>query len=155
MDDVAVARAIHVLAVVVWIGGVAMVTAVILPLALKSPDGVRLAAAVEARFGRIAQAATLLAGLSGLHMTARLDLWGRFADPAYWWMHAMVGLWLVFTAILFVAEPLFLHRWFEARARYDPIGTLLLVRRFHWVLLTLSLITVFGAVAGSHGLFLF
>jgi hypothetical protein len=32
MDDIAVARAIHVFAVVVWIGGVAMVTTVILPL---------------------------------------------------------------------------------------------------------------------------
>ena len=31
MDDVAVARALHVLAVVIWIGGVAMVTTVVLP----------------------------------------------------------------------------------------------------------------------------
>jgi len=31
MDDLAVARALHVLAVVIWIGGVAMVTMVVLP----------------------------------------------------------------------------------------------------------------------------
>jgi hypothetical protein len=31
MDDVAIARALHVLAVVIWIGGVAMVTMVVLP----------------------------------------------------------------------------------------------------------------------------
>ena len=31
MDDVATARALHVLAVVIWIGGVAMVTTVVLP----------------------------------------------------------------------------------------------------------------------------
>jgi uncharacterized membrane protein len=32
LNDLAIARAIHVLAVVVWIGGVAMVTTVILPI---------------------------------------------------------------------------------------------------------------------------
>jgi uncharacterized membrane protein len=32
MNDLAIARAIHVLAVIVWIGGVAMVTTVILPI---------------------------------------------------------------------------------------------------------------------------
>jgi hypothetical protein len=31
VDDLALARALHVLAVVIWIGGVAMVTTVILP----------------------------------------------------------------------------------------------------------------------------
>jgi uncharacterized membrane protein len=31
MDDVLIARALHVLAVVIWIGGVAMVTTVVLP----------------------------------------------------------------------------------------------------------------------------
>ena len=32
----------------------------------------------------------------------------RFADPALWWMHAMVALWLVFALMLFVAETLFI-----------------------------------------------
>jgi hypothetical protein len=31
MDDLAVARALHVAAIVIWIGGVAMVTTVLLP----------------------------------------------------------------------------------------------------------------------------
>jgi hypothetical protein len=63
----------------------------------------------------------------------------------------MVAIWLVFTIVLFVLEPLFLHRWFSARARHDPAGTLRLVGRLHWVLLIASLLTVAGAVAGSHG----
>ena len=66
----------------------------------------------------------------------------------------MVAIWLLFTLVLFVAEPLFLHRWFAERARLDPKGALRLARRFHWILLTLSLVTIFGAVAGSHGFFL-
>jgi hypothetical protein len=31
-------------------------------------------------------------------------------SASYWWMHAMVCLWLVFAAMLFANEPLFLHR---------------------------------------------
>ena len=63
----------------------------------------------------------------------------------------MVAIWLVFTIVLFVLEPLFLHRWFSARAQRDPAGTLRLVARLHWALLIASLITLAGAVAGSHG----
>lgn len=53
--------------------------------------------------------------------------------------------------MLFVAEPLFLHRWFHARAASDPDGTFRLIQRMHAVLLTVSLVTVFGAVLGAHG----
>ena len=55
------------------------------------------------------------------------------------------------TAMLFVVEPLFLHRRLRERSRRDPGGTFALIKRFHWMLLALSLVTVFGAVAGSHG----
>ena len=53
--------------------------------------------------------------------------------------------------MLFVLEPLFLHRWFARRARVQPESTLVLIQRLHSVLLAASLITVAGAVAGVHG----
>ena len=123
MDDVTLARAIHVLAVVLWIGGVALVTTVLLPAVrrLKSPEE-RIASfeSVEQRFASQSRVTTVLAGLSGLYMINRLDLWGRFASAEFWWMHAMVGVWLLFSLLLFIAEPLFLHRWFLARAKAAP-----------------------------------
>jgi hypothetical protein len=67
----------------------------------------------------------------------------------------MVSIWLLFTAMLFAAEPLFLNRWFEERAKLAPESTFALIQRLHWVLLILSLITIFGAAAGSHGLSFF
>ena len=155
MNDVAIARAVHVLAVIVWIGGVSMVTTVVLPAARRAPDGPGLAGMIEGRFAWQARLATLVAGASGFYMVERLDLWDRFKTVEYWWMHAMLGLWLLFSFILFVAEPLFLHRWFEARAKREPAATLALVQRAHWLLLALSLITVAGAVAGSHGFWFF
>jgi uncharacterized membrane protein len=154
MDDLAIARALHVLGVVLWIGGVAMVTLVILPAVrrLEVPERrIALFEAVEGRFAGQAKLWTVLTGLSGLYLVIRFDLWERFLAVEYWWMHAMVLVWAVFSVILFVAEPLFLHRWFAERAKREPEGTLRLVERFHRVLLTISLITIAGAVVGSHG----
>ncbi len=155
MEGLAIARALHVLAIVWWIGGVAMVTTVLLPNATRSEDGLALFEKAERRFSLQAKIATLLAGASGFYMVERLQLWPRFAMPGYWWMGAMVGVWLLFSIVLFVAEPLFLDRWFRRRAAADPRAALRLAQRFHWVMLLLSLATIFGAVAGSHGVLFF
>ena len=158
MDDVAIARAIHVLAVVLWMGGVAFVTTALLPSLRRgahSPAWLASFDAIERRFAWQARATTLLAGASGLYMVLRLDLWDRFLSPSFWWMHAMVLVWLLFTLMLFVVEPLFLARWLSKRAQATPAATFRLVERFHRWALLLGLLTIFGAVAGSHGLLFF
>lgn len=154
MDDIVIARALHVLAIVHWIGGVTMVTAVILPSVRRIAEPSRRLAlfeSVEGRFSTQAKVSLTLAGLTGFYMAHGLDAWDRFLDLSYWWMHAMVLIWAVFTIILFIAEPLFLHDWFRRRAEHAPDETFALVQRAHWVLLTVSAITVAGAVLGAHG----
>ena len=154
LESLTIARALHVLAIVHWIGGVTMVTLVLLPaLMQKAPAAQRLGLfeMMEGRFAKQARISTLLAGASGLYMIWRLDAWDRFLDLSFWWMHAMVLVWAIFTVALFVAEPLFLHRWFHDSALRDPDGTFRLIWRQHAILLTLSLITVAGAVIGAHG----
>ncbi|MEM9635124.1 MAG: hypothetical protein AAGA50_27620 [Pseudomonadota bacterium] len=154
MDDITIARALHVLALVHWIGGVSMVTLVLLPGIIRSvpaSDRLELFENIEGRFAFQARISTAVAGLSGFYMTHQLDAWDRFFDPAFWWMHAMVGIWAVFTFVLFIAEPLFLHRWFHDRASEKPERTFFLVLRMHRILLFLSLITLGAAVLGSHG----
>ncbi|PWT76596.1 MAG: hypothetical protein C5B46_00910 [Proteobacteria bacterium] len=154
MVELTLARALHVLGVVLWIGGVAMVTTVLLPATrrLKSAEErVTFFERVEAGFARQARWTTLLTGGSGFYLAYVLDAWDRFRQPSFWWMHAMVAVWALFTLMLFVLEPVWLHRWFEASARREPERTFALIQRLHWFLLTISLITVFGAVFGSHG----
>ena len=154
MDDVAVARALHVLAVVIWIGGVAMVTTIVLPAVRRSDLGAdRLAAfqAIERRFVWQARAAIIVVGASGFYMVARADLWDRFRSAEFWWMHAMVCLWALFAVGLFVIEPFILDRRLRHWATTRPDRTFAWLQTAHWVLLTLSLVTVCGAVAGSHG----
>lgn len=156
MIETAVARAVHVLAVVVWIGGVAMATTVVLPLARRRdrPIAERVAffESIESRFVWQARIATLLVAASGFYMVARFGLWSRFAAAEFWWMHAMVGTWLIFTLLLFVAEPLIVHRLVHRRALAGDERVFTLLQWMHWILLVLSLVTVFAAVAGSHGM---
>jgi uncharacterized membrane protein len=155
MDDVAVARALHVLGVVLWIGGVGFVTTVLLPAVRRMKDPAERVAffeAIEGRFAWQARATTLLVGVSGFYITEAWNVWDRFLDPGYWWMHAMVAVWLAFTIMLFVAEPLFLHRWLVNAAESRPETIFRIIQRLHWVLLAISLVTVVGAAAGSHGL---
>lgn len=157
MNDLAFVRMLHVLGVVLWIGGVAFVTLVLLPglrdisEAQRSTEPFDAFETFERRFATQARCSTQLTGLTGLYMVWRLDLWSRFADPAYWWMHAMVLLYLIFTVMLFVLEPFVLRRRLERRAVHDTIVNQRTVLRMHRVLLTASLITIAGAVAGSHG----
>ena len=152
---ITLALIVHVLAIVLWIGGVAMVTLVLLPTARRfedPADGFDWFARVERRFAGQARLWTLLAGASGFYMLDRLALWRNLATLASWWVDAMILLWLAFAAMLFVIEPLFLDRWLATRARLAPAETLARMQRLHWILLSLSLITIAGAVAGSHGL---
>ena len=152
MNDFILARAIHVLSVVMWIGGVAFVTTVAMPAIRRaSPAAERLAAfhRFESRFSWQARVWVLLAGASGLWMIWRTDMWSRFQDGQYWWMHAMVCLWAVFALMLFVIEPLFLHRRMERAA--DPARMFTRMEWMHRVLLALALVTVAAAVMGSHG----
>jgi hypothetical protein len=111
--------------------------------------------AVARRFAWQARIWTVLAGLTGLYMLARLDFWDRFRYADYWWMHAMIAVWLLlFTVVLFVAEPLFLHRWLlaPAKASCKQLSGC-------WNGCTgsgsSSVITIAGAVVGTHGLLLF
>ena len=154
MDLPTIARALHVLGVVVWIGGVGFVTLVLVPALRRSvpaAERLQLFEMMEGRFATLARFSTLLVGATGLWMAWTYDLWAGFIDPARWWLAAMVLVWAIFTLMLFVLEPFVLHRRFHARAARDPEGTFALIQRVHLVLLALSLLTVAGAVLGVHG----
>ena len=155
MDDITLARAVHVLAVVHWMGGVAFVTLVILPaIAAISEPAQRLALfeEIEGRFSAQVKVSVPLAGLSGAYMAERLDAWRRFLDPADWWLGAMALVWLLFMVILFVVEPFVLRGSFERRAAADPDGTFRLVQRAHWILLAAGVVTAGAGVLGAHGI---
>ena len=154
MEYYTLARAIHVIAIVMWIGGVAMVTSVILPSVRKfksADEQIVFFELVENRFAKQAKITTLISVITGLYMLYVTDGWLRYLEPSQWWLWPMTIIWLLFTLVLFVFEPLFLHRWFQENAKKDAVKTFKIIQGFHWVLLFVSMITLFAAVAGSHG----
>ena len=124
INDYALWRGLHVLAIVLWIGGVAFVTTILIPALRRSGNDYALFEKLEHRFGLQAKFSTQI---------------------------AMISTWAVFTLMLFVLEPWLMHRLLKQKAQIDPAGTMALLQRVHIALLTLSLITVAGGVIGAHG----
>ena len=153
-DQFVLARALHIVAVVMWIGGVAFVTTVLIP-SLRTLDSdenrIQLFECLEGRFAFQAKVTTLLTGLSGLWMLDYLNAWSRYLDPQFWWLHLMTAIWFIFSLVLFVLEPLFLHKLFHRLAKHDNGAAFKKLQIMHRVLLSLSLLAVAVAVAGAHG----
>ena len=152
MVDLGIARALHVLCIVLWIGGVAMVTLIVIPKVLREGGTFEQFEAFEHRFARQSRFTVLLAGLSGFYMVWRLELWERFAELRFWWMGAMFAIWLIFSVMLYVVEPFVLRRTFRHHGGAHAAATMRRMQTMHRVLLAASLVTIAGAVAGSHGL---
>ncbi|CDF78903.1 hypothetical protein ACJOV8_015360 [Formosa sp. 3Alg 14/1] len=154
METFTLARVIHVLAVVLWIGGVSMVTTVIIPAVKKmktKEDKLQTFEQIEGKFATQAKITTLLTGITGFYMMYEMDAWSRYLDIRFWWIHAMTIMWIIFTLVLYVLEPLLLHKLFRKEVEKNPDKAFRIIHRAHWILLILSLCTIFGAVAGSHG----
>jgi uncharacterized membrane protein len=147
-----IARVLHVLSLIIWIGGLATVTTVILPTIHRldsSEQKAWLFDQVERRFRPQARVAWLIVGATGAYMLAWLGAWARFVNIRYWWMDFMVALWAVFGLILFVVEPLAVG----PQVRHQPTQKMLSrFQTLHWALLITSLLVIGTVVAGIYGI---
>lgn len=139
--------AVHVLSIVWWIGGVAIVTAVLLPIfnRLPAPDRIQRIKQFEHRFANQARIAVVLAGITGFWMLGITGGLARLQFAYGWWIDLMVLVWVLFVIMLFVAEPLKLPA---------KIGVIQNPRKFlvlHAVLLVLALAAIFCGVVGARG----
>ncbi|MGH7781404.1 MAG: hypothetical protein ACREQR_16455 [Candidatus Binataceae bacterium] len=153
-DWVVAARILHVVAIVVWIGGIGAVTTVMFPTMRRlesNEQKVWMFRQIENRFRPQARIAWLIVGLSGVFMLFALNAWVRFAEPRYWWMQAMVALWVLFGLMLFIIEPLVVGPRMEQMLTRDPARALIRMERMHWVLLILSLLVIAAVVGGVYG----
>ncbi len=144
------AKILHILGVVIWIGGVAFVTTVLIPAIRKTQapkDRLQLFEVLEGKFSFQAKFTTLLTGLTGFYM---LHVMGIGLNGGFW-NHLMILVWAVFTLVLFVLEPLFLHKWFHQQATNNNEKAFLVLQVMHVVLLSISLLAIFFAMAGAHG----
>ena len=156
MNDLTLARAIHILSVVIWIGGVTFVTLVLIPTLRRSSfriDQLTIFNSIANRFASIARVMVLLAGISGFYMTYKLDAWSRFTQIQFFWMHAMVFVWCLFFLALFMIEPFILKNHGRMVKNGHNITDLKKTYIVHSVILVLSLITILVSVLGAHSFF--
>ena len=154
IDGLVLARTIHVLALVHWIGGVAVVTTIVLPNARRLPSAKEAIASFETferRFAPQARVSVLLAGLSGAYMLMEFDAWDRFRHASFWWLHLMVAVWAIFALMIYVAEPLVIHRLFRDYALRNKDRAFALAIQFHALALCVSAIAIGAGVFGAHG----
>ncbi|MEO5330082.1 MAG: hypothetical protein H7829_17780 [Magnetococcus sp. THC-1_WYH] len=154
MDLEILARVVHVICVVFWIGGVAMVTTVMIPV-LKRMDtkgeAFQLFHTFEKKFAMQARFTTALAAISGFAMLEMTHGWSRFLELSQWWLHGMVLVWTLFAIMLFIIEPFVLPMVISKLSSTSSRQIFPIMHKAHVVLLIGSVITIAGAVAGSHG----
>ena len=152
MSGLGIAIAVHLLAIVWWIGGLAFVTAVFLP-AIRHDfgnDPQAIFHSIENRFAPQARIALFLVGLSGLYLLWKLHAWSWLADMKFWWLDAMILYWILFVVLLFVLEPAgVLKRAMHTGS--DKSAVWKRMQYFHVVMLIIAFVIIAGASAGSHG----
>lgn len=141
------ALTVHVLSVVVWIGGVAFVTMIIFPMIQRTQNSLEqvvMFQGVEHRFSKIAKAMVILSGLSGLYLTVEKGL-----SPGVW---IMIIVWVVYAALLFFLEKALFAKLFST-----PSGKKLETRQvffrlqvFHWIVLVPSFFAVAAGLWTAH-----
>ena len=154
IDDLGFARAVHLLAIVHWIGGLAVVTTIILPHARSFPDAgdaLRAFEAFERRFAQQVRISILLTGISGIYMLWKLAAWDRFKSLSFWWLDIMVALWILFALMLFVLEPLRTDRLLRFYLLRDKDRAFSVMTRLHWLALGAATLTIAAGSLGAHG----
>lgn len=146
------AIAVHLLCVVWWIGGLAFVTGVSLPILRNVSDEKtrwEQFRQLEAHFESQVRVALILSGISGVFLLWGLKAWGLLSHPAYWWLDAMIGYWVLFVWLMFFANlDIMMQRLVRGG---DPSSGWRRVHVLHSVLLLVALLIIAAAVEGSHG----
>ena len=142
-----IALVIHLLSIIIWIGGVAFVTMITFPMIQrvdKSLEQVMMFQGVEHRFSKIAKVMVILAGLSGLYLVNEKGL-----SFGAW---VMISVWAFYASLLFGLEKLIFKKIFGKPGGEQPdtrkIFTIL--QAFHWVVLALSFLAVAAGIYAGH-----
>jgi len=154
IDGLMLARAIHILGLIHWIGGVAVVTTIVLPRARALPDAKQALEAFESferQFASQVRVSILLVGLSGVYMLIKLNAWDMLQQAGFWWLHLMIAVWALFALMVYVLEPNLIHRRFHEYALRDKDQAFAVAIGLHLVALTIAVIAIVSGVLGAGG----
>jgi len=141
-----IALMIHVLAVIIWIGGVAFVTMIMFPIIQRTDNSleqVMMFQGVEHRFGKIAKVMVILTGISGFYL---LSIKGFGIGAGI-----MIFVWTLYASLLFFLEKPLFKRLFETPGKQlDTKQIFLRLQVFHWIILVLSFSAIAAGIWVGH-----
>lgn len=149
---------IHVITVILWIGGLAFVTTMIFPIILKTQNAlekVLLFRKIEHRFARVARAYNLVTGASGFLMVYLMGwhkvMLSRPGIP----LVVMTLIWLFWFVMLFGLEPLVIKKMLDNMAKggekLEIDAVFSKMNRMHWFMLFISLVAAAAGAVFAHG----
>ena len=142
-----IALIIHVLAVVIWIGGVAFVTMITFPIIQReqgSLEQVMMFQGIEHRFSRIAKVLVILTGISGFYLLSEKG----FSIGA----GIMIFVWTLYASLLFFLEKILFKRLFESPTgkQLNTAQIFFRLQVFHWIILALSFSAIAAGIWVGH-----
>ena len=143
---------IHVIGVIIWIGGVAFVTMVIFPMMYRTEGSLEKALlfqGVEHRFAGIVRWLIAIVGATGVYLLAARYGLGILAETRGIGILIMIFAWTFYTTVILSERKLF-SRIFADPAKIDMDKALRTINTMHWVLLTVSFAAVAGGVWFAH-----
>lgn len=150
---VSVLTAVHVLGVVIWIGGVAFVTMIVFPMITRMEDSfekVLFFQGLEHRFARIAKNSVAVVGITGCWLLYITGEWRILFSMAGIGPTLMTVVWTFYLFVLLFEGKIF-RMIFGGKTQQDAVKVFSLLSRFHWVVLGLSLLAVGVGVWAGHG----
>jgi len=148
-----VLTAVHVLGVVVWIGGVAFVTMIVFPMITRmeaSFEKVLFFQGLEHRFARIAKVSVAVVGFTGGWLLYSTGEWRILLSMAGIGPTLMLLVWTFYLFVLLFEGKIF-KMIFGGGSQQDTDKVFSLLSRFHWVVLGLSLLAAGVGVWAGHG----
>lgn len=149
---------LHVLAVILWIGGLAFVTGIVLPMAIKTPDPLQKVLTfqrVEHRFAPLAKAYNIIVGLTGFFMVWQTGWHRLYFTSGGWALTFMTAVWVFWFIMLMGLEPIVIRKMLDRMAReganMDIDGIFRKVRTLHWLMVGVSLAAAAAGVVFAHG----
>ncbi len=146
---------IHIIGVILWIGGLAYVTMVIFPTMNKMDkpiDKVLFFKSAEQSFAPFARIYSIVVGLSGLfmiHLLYRGDMLSVFQGNGIF-IIIMFGIWLLWVIMLFGLESIIikksLRQLIESPDKLIVDSTFKRMHIFHWIMMVLSFIAIFCGI---------
>lgn len=148
---------VHVLTVILWIGGLAFVTTMVFPLIFRTPkalDKVLLFQRIEHKFAKTARAYNLITGISGFIMVFLMGWHKVMLTKAGIPLTIMTAIWVFWFVMLFGLEPIVIKKMLDRMAKsgeqMDIDGIFRKMNRMHWAMLAVSLAAAASGVVFAH-----